>query len=1157
MSMRKAAFLACFLAVAVTAVYSQTVTSSLVGVVVDPTGASVPNSTAQLVSQDTGAVRTETTSTAGLFRFLDLAPGTYTLTVQSAGFKKRVETSIIVTGDTTRDVGKMQLEVGSGAETVTVTAESTPVQTSSGDKSDLIDAQQLADVALKGRDMFGYMKLIPGVIDTGAQARDVTSPNAYQGIFVNGNASAFNFTVDGISDMDTGSNYTLHYEPNMDSVQEVKVLTTNYDAEFGRNSGGVMTVVTKSGTQEFHGSGWWTHRHEEFNANNFFSNEGGLARTPYRINIAGWSLGGPVFIPKHFNTSKTKYFIFGSQEFTRQLVNNSLQDKTMPTALERAGNFSQSVQGNGALIVITDPTTGAPFPGNIIPSNRINSTGLAMLNIFPLPNYAPAPGTVLYNQDNFQTYASGAHPRTNTLIRGDTLINSKLTAYFRWVNDADQLTDLFQGVSWNYALQDHPNPGHGYSGSLTYTIIPTTVNDFSVGYSWNTWDWSEVNPSQVAASLIGNPPQLFNHTSQAATCNGYNNYMPSFSFGSTPPNAVSFSVANSSCYYNANGIWTFTDNLSKVVGRQTFKLGVYIEHNYKLQPSGNGDLGSFSFATDSLNPLNTGDGFANALLGDYDTYSEATGREVFHVNYMNYEWYLQDHIQLTQRLTVDVGVRFTHQTPQIDANHTFSAFMPSLYSAAAMPRIYVPAFNSAGVRVAKDPGTGATAPQAEIGLFVPGSGNPADGMEVLGENGAPAASYSTRALDIAPRFGFAYDVFGNGKTAIRGGYGVFYDRADGNQVYGMSGQPPLVYTPTLYYGNISQIASATGVFGPTNVTSWIGHTPMGPMVENYSLGVQHQLPSGILLDVSYVGNHAVDLIGNNYTSTENINPIPLGADFQPQNADPTKPGSIVPAALERVYYPGYNNITLEWFGGHVTYNALQTSVQRRFSHGLIFGAAYTWSKLLGVGSIDPLVPNNNERNYGPQSIDRRQVLTMNYSYDLPKLGQRMDNKFVGAVLDNWVISGINTFSTGSPFTPSFSTSPSLDITGSSSETPRINVVGGCNPKSNVPAGLFFNPACFSEPAVGTIGNAGVDIMTNPGINNWDATITKRVPLGKNEKRSMRFQLQAFNVFNHTQFSAVNSGFTYNGAQTNTNLSIGKYTTALNGRILSLAMHLYF
>jgi hypothetical protein len=223
---------------------------------------------------------------------------------------------------------------------------------------------------------------------------------------------------------------------------------------------------------------------------------------------------------------------------------------------------------------------------------------------------------------------------------------------------------------------------------------------------------------------------------------------------------------------------------------------------------------------------------------------------------------------------------------------------------------------------------------------------------------------------------------------------------------------------------------------------------------------------------------------------------------------------------------------------------------------LIFGGAYTWSKLLGVGSFDPLVPNNDARNYGPQSIDRRQVLVVNYSYDLPRLGKALNNRAVGAVTDHWTLSGFSTFSSGGPFTPGFSTSPSLDITGSASEGARINVVSGCNPKTNVPANLFFNPACFSEPAVGTIGDAGVNIMTNPGVNNWNATLSKSIPLGS-EKRSLRLALQAFNLFNHTQFSSVNSGFTFNASQANTNLSIGKYTGAQSGRILSLAMHLNF
>jgi hypothetical protein len=1124
---------------------------------VDPSGSTVPNATVQAVNKDTKAVRSQNTGNDGEFRFVDLAPGNYDVTIEYGGFKKRVESNVAIFGNETRDMGRLKLDVGTSTETVTVIAESVPVQVSSGSKADLIDSQQLQDVALKGRDMFGYMKLIPGVVDTGAQARDVTSPNAYQGLYINGNASPFNFTVDGVSDMDSGSNFTVHYEPNMDSIQEVRVLTSNFEAEFGRNSGGNITVVTKNGTQEFHGSGWWTHRNEEFNANSFFNNDSGLPRTPYRINIAGWSLGGPVYIPKHFNIGKTRLFFFASQEFTRQLVNFASQYKTTPTELERDGNFSQSVQGNGAPIIVTDPLAKSPFPGNVIPTSRFDPVGQAILNYFPTPNFAPAPGSTYYNQDNFEASGSGAHPRTNTILRGDVAITSNLTAYVRWINDSDFLTDLFQGVSWLGAFQNHPNPGHGYSGTLTYTMTPTVVNDFTVGYSYDTYDFSETDPSQVDRSLIGNVPSLFNHSAQVAGCNGYNNYLPSLSFGATPPNAISFAINNLSCYSNANGIWTFADNLSKTWHNHIFKFGVYTEHDYKVQPSATTDLGAFNFQPDSLNPNNTGDGFANALLGSYDTYSEASGRAVFNTTYWNAEAYAQDKIRLAKRLTFDVGVRLYHQTPQVDSNHTFAAFNPALYSAAAMPRIYIPGFSSTGARVAVDPATGANAPQAEIGLFVPGSGNPSDGMQVLGVNGVPGNSYTAPSLKVAPRFGFAWDVFGKGKTAIRGGIGVFYDRTDGNQVYNMSGQPPLVYTPTLYYGQISQISSATGVLGPTNVNSWIGHTPLGPMVRNESLGIQQQLPGEFLLDVSYVGNHAVDLIGQDYTSQYNINPVPLGADFMVQNQDPTKAGGVLPAALERVNYPGYGNINLEWFGGHSTYNSLQASLQRRFSHGLMIGVSYTWSKLLGVGTFDPLVASNDERNYGPQSIDRRQVMTVNYSYDIPMLGKALNSTLLGVLTDHWTLSGIDTFSTGAPFTPTFTTSPSLDITGSTSETARINVMAGCNPKSNVPAGLYFNPACFSEPAVGTIGDAGVNILTNPGTNNWEAAMSRNIHFGHSEKRFLRLQLQAYNVFNHTNFSAVNSAFTFNAPQINTNLSIGRYSAAVNPRVLSLAVHLYF
>src|ERR1700744_2872045 len=295
MSIRNAPFLA---SVALTLVSGVAITQNVLGIiigrVVDPATAVLATAPVTLTNQDLGSIRTSTTDQSGVFRFADVAPGNYTITVSATGFKTFKEQNIVVSASETRDVGTLNLELGSMTESISVTAEATPIQLASSEKAQLIDANQLENVTLKGRDLFGYMKLVPGVIDTTA-SRDVTGPNQIAGITINGNTSAKNFTVDGITDMDTGSNGTLHYEPNIDSIQELKVLGSNYQAEFGRNSGGTITVVTKNGTQQFHGSGMWNHRHEEFNADTWVNNHtvlNGAAtpRVPYRYNVETYSI---------------------------------------------------------------------------------------------------------------------------------------------------------------------------------------------------------------------------------------------------------------------------------------------------------------------------------------------------------------------------------------------------------------------------------------------------------------------------------------------------------------------------------------------------------------------------------------------------------------------------------------------------------------------------------------------------------------------------------------------------------------------------------------------------------------------------------------------------------------------------------------------------
>ena len=1177
----------------------QTVSSSLVGTVVDPADAVVVNVPVTLTNPDTGATRTATTDSSGTYRFLELVPGTYTVTVKAPGFKTSSQTNIVVAAEETRSAGKIALEIGSLSDSVSVTAEATEVQLASSEKSQTVDGNQLDDITLKGRDLFGYLRLVPGVIDT-STSRDVTGPNQIQGITINGNTSAKNFTVDGITDMDTGSNTTLHYEPNIDAIQELKVLSSNYQAEFGRNSGGTITVVTKNGTQQFHGTGMWNHRHEEFNANTWANNHNvvnGAAtpRVPYRYNVETYSIGGPIYIPKHFNTRKTRLFFFESQEYTGQFVSGGTQSKYTPTALERTGDFSQSFNNNGTLVKITDPSNNnVQFPGNMIPASRLTPVGQAMLDFFPLPNFTPTLPAQL-NVVNYFEQGSATHPRRNDVVRIDGTITSKLSGYFRYINDHDDMLELYEGVSFTsdvggtlgakgIAPIDHPNPGHSYSGSATYTISPSLINEVTVGESWNTWSYYSTDDYKSEdRGLVPGVPSLFPVPTGTvpgySAVNSYQNLLPTFSFGSPPSNSMAYSrVSNTAgAFENFNPIWTYLDNLSKVVGKHTLKTGIYVEHNTKLEPFGENYMGAFNFGPSSSNLVNnTGDGYANAILGNVASYSQTSAVTEYDVVYWNVEFYVQDNWKVNRRLTLDLGVRFYHQTPQVDLHKTFDNFIPADYSKAAIPRIYVAGCTngattcSGATRQAEDPLTKTFAPVAYIGLFVPNTGNPSSGMVQLGANGVPLNPYSFAPIAAAPRVGFAYDVFGDGKMAIRGGYGMFYNRLDGNQVYNLSGQPPTVFTPTISYTTFAQM-SATGnnlVYGPCTCNSWsgTGNYPWEP-VQNASLDIQRTIGKDSVVDIGYTGNFS-----SKQNLTYDINAVPLGAraPFTPSAADPTNgSGSYASDIFLRTTYPGYGAINSHAFLGHSNYNALTGSWQRRETHGIAWGVAYTYSKAMGVTTYTPptVVPNNEEYNYGRLSTDRVQNLQINYNYNIPGIGKKMNSKPMGIFTDLWSLSGITSYQSGGPYSPTFSfTSGTVpDYTGTPDATARINVVG--NPLVNVPAGAYFNPNAFALPALGTsspstplLGNrgGGSGVLSLPGKTNFDMTLSKSIPLGS-EKRVLKLQVQAYNVFNHTEYSALNTAIQFNpttGAVGNLS-SVGIPSAALTNRVLAFSTRIQF
>ena len=354
--------LPCILAIILLACFSslglaQVVSSSIIGTLVDPADAAVPGIAVSATNEATGATFKTESNAAGLFRFPNLLAGTYTLSVQATGFKAYQQQSIVLSSSETRDLGHVVLQLGSLSESVSVTAEATPLQTASSEKSSLVTGTQLSAIALKGRDFFGMVDTLPGVVDT--RNRDATSnAGTLSGLSINGLANnTINYTIDGVTANDTGSNSDIHYNGNMDAIAEVRVLTSNYQAEFGRKAGATISVITRGGGRDFHGGGYWSHRHEQFNANNFFNNRSGIAITPYRFNIAGYNLSGPVVLPGGFNKNRDKLFFFFGQEYTRQRINLGTQYRTMPTALERSGDFSQSFDTGGKLIPAIDPLT--------------------------------------------------------------------------------------------------------------------------------------------------------------------------------------------------------------------------------------------------------------------------------------------------------------------------------------------------------------------------------------------------------------------------------------------------------------------------------------------------------------------------------------------------------------------------------------------------------------------------------------------------------------------------------------------------------------------------------------------------------------------------------------------------------------------------------
>jgi hypothetical protein len=1066
---------------------AQTSAGSITGQVYDSSGAAVEAASVSITNLSTGRVTVLTTNGQGVYEAASLPAGTYTISVKRPGFSTmNVEGIKLDAGE--RINRNLTLQLGGVQQSVDVVANPTQVNTATGELSGTIESSQINRIEVNGRNYQAMLALIPGINNTssGSQLSGLGLNNNFV-VSSNGLATNKNVNmIDGSFNMNTGSEQGGGVNPELDTIREVRVLTNNYSARYGYSGGAQLLIETKSGERAFHGQAQEYLRNDAFDARNFFA----PGVSSLKQNIFGFEIGGPVYIPHIYNSDRNKTFFFWGQNWRVIRQGLTLLGST-PTEEMRAGNFQAEAMRTGKNLI--DPLSGAPFVNNIIPQSRIDPNAATLMNfMMPLPNN-PSGGF-----QNYLNQASEKQKQQQEVIRLDHNFNDKFRVLLRYIQeDVYDTRPANQFSSSPFATIGDELDTFGKNAYLQVvnTVNPTTVNTFGFSYS----------QTQVEGLPTGNfvRPSGVTIRDYFPTANSLN-YVPDLSFsGGWSPVGVSSAITLRDA---PNLAYTFTDDLSKVIATHTLSMGLF----YNMAAASQNTFATIQ-SKYSFNGTYTNDPIADFLVGQASTYSQDSQIRRGNLRYTQVEPYFQDDWKVSRRLTLNLGLRYSYLPPWY-LQQPVTSFSPSSFDPTKAPQV------------------------TSTGILIPTSNyNPQNGLIYAGER-QQGITQGFSKLDEnlwQPRFGFAWDIFGNGKTAVRGGYGVTYTRTQ-DQIFNHLGNPPFVQNASLFNAPFSNPAG--GSANPLHPSA-LAITPLDavPMrVNSFSLGVEQQLGRNAVLHVTYAGNRV-----SRTPWTHDINQVePTGGyDFDPRlNSNAIAVNALRP-------YQGYAGISGTFTDGIGKYNSLQASFVRRYDNNLSFQAAYTYGKSLGRGNDYGGAAQNTYNlspDYGPYAKDRTHMLNLGYVYDLPFFKKQAT--IIDKLLGGWGLSGLILVESGFPYTATMAT-------GTQGLATRANATGQLLfPTGTRTINEWFDTSAFTAPAAGNFGNSGVGTIRGPGLFDWDFSMTKRTSLYKDRVNS-EFRASFFNVLNHTNLAGISTAL---GAG-----NFGKVTSALDPRIMEFGFKLWF